>query len=48
MTIGLPRSLFYYRYNTLFKAFFKELGINYVVSNITNKKHCYLYYEVNN
>ena len=38
MTIGLPRSLFYYRYNTLFKAFFKELGINYVVSNITNKK----------
>lgn len=36
--IGLPRAFLYYRYGTLWKAFFRELGIETVVSPPTNKK----------
>ena len=38
MIIGIPRSLFYYKYGTLIKTFFNELGIDYVISNPSNKK----------
>ena len=38
MIIGIPRSLFYYKYRTLIETFFKELGINYIVSDKSNKK----------
>lgn len=38
MTIGIPRSLYYYRYQTLIKAFFNELGINYVISSVSTKQ----------
>ena len=36
--IGLPRAFLYHRYSTLWKSFFKELGIETVVSPPTNKK----------
>lgn len=36
--IGLPRAFLYHRYGTLWKSFFKELGIETVVSPPTNKK----------
>lgn len=38
MIIGIPRSLFYYRYQTLIKTFFNELDIEYVISDPSNKK----------
>ena len=38
MTIGIPRSLFYYRYSTLIKTFFNELDIDYIISDPSNKK----------
>lgn len=38
MIIGIPRSLFYYKYETLIKTFFNELEINYIVSEPSNKK----------
>lgn len=38
MTIGIPRSLFYYRYNTLIKTFLNELDIKYIISEPSTKK----------
>lgn len=38
MTIGLPRSLFYYRYQTLIRTFLNELDIDYIISDPSNKK----------
>ena len=34
--IGIPRGLYYYKYNILWKAFFKELGCDIIVSPETN------------
>ena len=36
--IGIPRGLLYYKYNALYLTFFKELGLDVVVSPITNKE----------
>lgn len=36
--IGIPRALLYYKYSTLYLTFFKELGLDVVVSPITNKE----------
>lgn len=36
--IGIPRSLFYYKYYSLWKTFFEELGAELVVSDRTSKK----------
>lgn len=36
--IGIPRSLMYYRYKYLWKPFFDELNIPYIISPKTNKK----------
>lgn len=36
ITIGIPRSLLYYKYNTLWLTFFKELGIETIISPDTN------------
>ena len=38
MTVGIPRALGYYRYGVLWETFFKELNINYVLSDRTNFK----------
>lgn len=38
MTIGIPRGLFYYYHGDLFSLFFDKLGINYVVSPLTNRE----------
>ena len=38
MIIGIPRSLFYYKYETLIKVFFNELDIDYIVSDISNRQ----------
>lgn len=38
MIIGIPRSLFYYRYQTLIKTFFNELDIDYIISGPSTKK----------
>lgn len=38
MTIGIPRGLFYYYHGDLFSLFFNKLGINYVVSPVTNRE----------
>lgn len=38
MKIGIPKGLLYYRYETLWKTFFSELGIDYIVSPDTNKE----------
>ena len=35
ITIGIPRGLLYYRYENLWKSFFKELGIKIIVSPVT-------------
>lgn len=35
IVVGIPRGLLYYRYETLWKEFFKELNINIVVSPVT-------------
>ncbi|MDE6259584.1 MAG: hypothetical protein K2M42_01785 [Oscillospiraceae bacterium] len=37
ITIGLPRALLYYRYRTLWRAFFQGLGMETVVSNPTDR-----------
>lgn len=36
-TIGLPKSLLYYRYSALWKTFFEELGLTVVVSPDTDR-----------
>jgi predicted nucleotide-binding protein (sugar kinase/HSP70/actin superfamily) len=36
--IGIPRSLFYYKFATLFETFFVKLGIEVIVSDATNKR----------
>ena len=36
-TIGLPRAMLYYRYRTLWKTFFRELGVDIVVSGPTDR-----------
>lgn len=36
ITIGIPRGLLYYKYNTLWLMFFKELGIDTILSPETN------------
>lgn len=38
ITVGIPRALYFYKYFTLWEAFFKELGAEVVVSDSTNKK----------
>ena len=37
VTIGIPRGLLYYRYKHLLSSFFKELGINILISPFTNE-----------
>ncbi len=37
MKIGIPRALLYYRYHVLWDVFFKELGIETILSPRTNK-----------
>ncbi|MBO5182912.1 MAG: hypothetical protein J6B64_00785 [Bacilli bacterium] len=36
ITIGIPRALLYYKYNVLWQSFFKELGIDTLISPETN------------
>lgn len=36
VTVGIPRSLLYYRYGTLWTTYFQELGIKTIVSENTN------------
>lgn len=38
MTIGIPRSLFYYHDGEVWISFFKSLNINYIISNETNSR----------
>lgn len=38
VVIGIPRGMLYYRYGTLWRAFFKELGANTVVSEPTTHR----------
>ena len=38
MKIGIPRALLYHRYEVLWLAFFEELGIETVVSPVTDKR----------
>lgn len=35
--IGIPRALLYYKYEVLWKTFFRELGVNFIISPVTNK-----------
>lgn len=37
-TIGIPRGLFYYYFENIWKIFFEEIGINIIVSPKTNKE----------
>ena len=37
MIIGIPRSFFYYEYETLIKTFFNELDIDYIISEESNQ-----------
>ena len=37
--VGIPRALLYYQYFPMREAFFKELGVEVVVSPPTNKMH---------
>jgi len=37
-TVGIPRSLLYYKYVPLWKAFFEELDFDVVISEKTNNK----------
>lgn len=37
ITIGIPRALLYFRYETLWKGFFKELGVETVISAPTDR-----------
>ncbi len=36
--VGIPRGLYYYKYSTLWESFFRNLGADVIVSDITNKK----------
>lgn len=36
--IGIPRSLFYYKFITLWETFLSELGFEVIVSDLTNKR----------
>lgn len=38
ITIGIPRGLLYYKYRHLWTSFFKELGINILISPFTNNE----------
>ena len=38
ITIGLPRAMLYYRYRTLWRVFFQELGMETVVSAPTDRE----------
>ena len=38
LTIGIPRAMLYFRYEILWKNFFTELGVKYIVSEPTNKE----------
>lgn len=38
MIIGIPRALLYHKYEHLWKSFFNELGIDYIISPETNKE----------
>lgn len=38
ITVGIPKGLLYYRYDVLWKSFFKNLNVNYVVSKDSNLK----------
>lgn len=38
ITVGLPRAFLYYRYDILWKTFFRELGIKTICSPPTNRK----------
>ncbi len=38
ITVGLPRAMLYYRYEILWKSYFTELGVKYIVSEPTNKE----------
>ncbi len=38
MLIGIPRSLFYYKYSNLIKTFLNELDIDYIISDPSTKK----------
>lgn len=38
LTIGIPRALLYYRYETLWRTFFGELGVRVLVSEPTDRK----------
>ena len=38
ITIGIPRALFYYKYKYLWCSFFKELGINILISPYTDEQ----------
>lgn len=37
MKIGIPRALLYYRFDTLWRTFFQELGFETVLSPVTDK-----------
>ena len=37
MKIGIPRALLYYRYDVLWETFFQELGMEVVLSPVTDK-----------
>ena len=37
ITVGLPRALLYYKYHVLWKEFFKQLGVQTIVSSPTTK-----------
>lgn len=38
MKIGIPRGMFFYRYQTLLLTFFSELDIDYIISDLSTKK----------
>jgi len=38
MTIGIPRALFYYKYQYLWEVFFNELDCRIVLSEPSNKQ----------
>ena len=38
MTVGLPRAMLYYRFQVLWKTFFRELGVQVLVSPPTDRQ----------
>ncbi len=38
MKIGIPRAFLYFKYKYLWETFFENLGVNYVISDETNKQ----------